>query len=167
VVADLQEFLDADAGQAQYFHSSPGPERQVLFHGQIASFPCGRIIRPDLPAGGARGHRPGQGLPLGCEGLARVSLAGGVGTAMITSQAMPRPCPRRYQPVAACRNYPDHRQLGLCRPPGTPLASAGTPCLVETDALHLSASARSGGPLLIASGVFIGSRPPAWTLSVG
>ncbi len=62
---------------------------------------------------------------------------------------------------------PDEDGPGQGLPAGTPLASAGTPCLVETDALHLSASARSGGPLLIASGVFIGSRPPAWTLSVG
>ena len=78
VVADLQELLDADAGQAQYFHGGPGPERQVLLHGQIASFPGDRIIRPDLPAGRARGHGPGQGLPRGREGLARVRLAGGL-----------------------------------------------------------------------------------------
>jgi hypothetical protein len=56
VVADLQDFLNADAGQAQYFHGGPGPERQVLFHGQVAPFPCGRVVHPDLPAGRARGH---------------------------------------------------------------------------------------------------------------
>ena len=78
MVADLQELLDADAGHAQYFHGSPRPERQVLFHGQIAPLPGDRIIRPDLLAGRARGHGPGQGLARGREGLAWVRLAGGL-----------------------------------------------------------------------------------------
>ena len=51
VVGEFGQFLDADAGVAQHFHHGPGPERAVLFEGQVAALPGVGVLGPD-PAGG-------------------------------------------------------------------------------------------------------------------
>ena len=48
VVGDLQQFLDPDAGGAQDLDDGPGPEREVFLHRQVAAFPAGRVVDPDL-----------------------------------------------------------------------------------------------------------------------
>ena len=59
VVAELGQFLDADAGGAQHLDDRPGPERVVFLAGQVAAFPGGRVLGPD-PGRRVRG-RPGAG----------------------------------------------------------------------------------------------------------
>ena len=64
MVRKFGEFLDADAGQAKNCHSGPGPERTVLFGGEVAAPAGGGILGPDLRAGAVPGHhRPAQRLP--------------------------------------------------------------------------------------------------------
>ena len=50
VVGQLGEFLDADPGVAEDLHRGPGPERLVLFQGQVAVLAAAGVLRPG-PAG--------------------------------------------------------------------------------------------------------------------
>ena len=64
VVRQFCEFLDPDAGEAENLHGRPGPERAVLFEGEVAAPAGGRVLGPHLRAGaGAGQHRPAQRLP--------------------------------------------------------------------------------------------------------
>ena len=77
VVAELDEFLGADAGGAQDFHGRPGPEGAVFLGGEVAPVPGGRVVGPDAGRGG-RGDGAGQGRSCGGEGAAGPGSAGGV-----------------------------------------------------------------------------------------
>ena len=46
VVGQLGEFLDPDAGVAQDLHRGPGPERPVLFEGQVAALAAAGVLCP-------------------------------------------------------------------------------------------------------------------------
>src|SRR5215467_2255550 len=63
-----------DAGGAQDFDGRPGPERAVLFDGEVAPFAGGQVFGPD--DGGAAGGGAGQGLPGGGEDVAGAGIAG-------------------------------------------------------------------------------------------
>src|SRR5258708_1300862 len=65
VVAEFEEFLDADAGGAQDLHDRPGPEGVLRFEGQVAA-PAGVVFGPDAAGPGpADEDRPShdEGFP--------------------------------------------------------------------------------------------------------
>ena len=72
VVGQLGEFLDADPGVAQDLDRGPGPERAVLFAGQVAALAGAGVLGPD-PAGWASGFMAGRRsvCPAGGEQLRR------------------------------------------------------------------------------------------------
>ena len=61
VMAELHQFLSADAGRAQDLDGRPGPERAVFLGGEVAPFPGGRVAGPDVGRGGL-----GDGTDQGC-----------------------------------------------------------------------------------------------------
>ena len=61
VVAELEQFLDPDAGGAEHLDDRPGPEGVVFFAGQVAAFPGGGVIGPDACPCRERGRRSGRG----------------------------------------------------------------------------------------------------------
>jgi hypothetical protein len=69
-MGDLQQFFDADAGVPQHLDCGPGPERPVLFGGQVAALAAGRVIGPGSRGAGTCDSRADQGLAGGSEGLA-------------------------------------------------------------------------------------------------
>jgi hypothetical protein len=77
VVAELDQFLDADAGGPEHFDDRPGPERVAFFGGEVAPFAGAAVLSPDVDAA-VLGGRAGQGLPGSGEGIARPGVAGGV-----------------------------------------------------------------------------------------
>ena len=77
VVAELDQFLGADPGGAQYLDGRPCPERAVFVGGQVAVFPGGQVFGPDA-SGGAAGGGAGQGLPGGGDDVAGAGAAGGL-----------------------------------------------------------------------------------------
>ena len=76
MVAELDQFLGADPGGAQYFDGRPCPERAVFAAGQVAVFPGGQVFGPDA-GGGAAGGGAGQGLPGGGDDIAGPGAADG------------------------------------------------------------------------------------------
>ena len=92
MVGQFQQFLAADAGQAEDFDGGEGPERVVFLVGQVAPPAAGDVFGPDhVPdrlrrdpaaqhAVGARDDRSGFGVPGGLEASRGLdtALVGGV-----------------------------------------------------------------------------------------
>jgi hypothetical protein len=51
VVAEFGEFLDPDPGVSQRFDRYPGPERPVLFSGEVTAGAGDRVLAPRLGGG--------------------------------------------------------------------------------------------------------------------
>ena len=92
-MADLQQFLDADAGGSQDFDDRPRPRTRGLprWPGRVVSRWPGRRPRPCRPRP-CRGDRPGQGLPGGGEASRRAGSGG-------PPPAAPAACLRRSSTV--------------------------------------------------------------------
>ena len=120
VVAELDQFLGADPGGAQYFDGRPCPERAVFFGAQVAVIAGGQVFGPDA-GGGAAGGGAGQGLPGGGDDVAGPGAAGG-----LAGRPRRRAAGRRSGPVGFRNSAigPDlgiyaARSYSLMRPPRT------------------------------------------------
>ena len=76
VVAELEQFLDPDAGQAQDFDDRPRPERVIFLPVEQPLLAGGRVARPDVARVAVRPDGPDEGLPGGGEVLPRLGVAG-------------------------------------------------------------------------------------------
>ena len=77
VVAELHEFLGADAGGAQDLDGGPGPEGAVFLGAEVAPFPGGRVAGPDADGGGL-GDGTDQGRTGSGDDAAGPGIAGGL-----------------------------------------------------------------------------------------
>jgi hypothetical protein len=108
---------------------------------------AGTSLSPGLTAMNDKAAAAGPMTTRGCF-PARASAARSAAGLMVirtVSSLRPSSVIRTITLRRRCRSIPT-----TCRPSYASVI-VGLPCLVETDALHLPASARSGGPLLIAS----------------
>jgi hypothetical protein len=65
VMADLEQFFDSAAGEAEDFDGGPRPERVVFFMTEVAALAGCRVVGPHLFGG--LGDRTGQGVARGGE----------------------------------------------------------------------------------------------------
>jgi len=77
VVGQLGEFLDPDAGVAEDLDRGPGPERLVLFEGEVAVLAAAGVLCPGPAGGGVGPGWPAQGLAGRGEQLAGRGALGG------------------------------------------------------------------------------------------
>ena len=77
VVAELDEFLGADAGGAQDLHGRPGPEGAVFLGGEVAPVPGRRVIGQTLTVVLVVMDRA-RVVPAAVKGAAGLGIAGGV-----------------------------------------------------------------------------------------
>ncbi|WP_322982946.1 hypothetical protein [Streptomyces sp. S584] len=77
VVAEFQQFLDADTGGPQDLDHGPGPEGPLLFESQIAALSGGRVLGPDPAGRSVRNHSAFELLTGSGEHLAGGGMPGG------------------------------------------------------------------------------------------